>query len=650
MLSKYLPSPDRPLLIQRFKENQERSDLWERTFEVLRENRECCDEIWFSTGSGYRPLDVHRVSSAKMAECAEQLRAIGIIPSIQIQSTLGHGDLFRQPATLNVMTWGGYMGKHGEQCKYVSCPRQEGFLEYFRELARIYAAWHPGSMWIDDDLRLNNHYPATEYGGCYCPLCMKLFSQQEGREYSREKLVAECETDKALEARWLEFGKESLIGVARTIAEAAHKVSPETRLCLQHGDQVFERNAIFDVLKEISGKRSASRPGAGTYGDHNPYDIIWKALQDYRQAVLQSGYDVLDQVCAEIESCPRVFTSKSSRGHRLESMLYLAMGMDSLSYFITSANMESPEWYGRNLLAPLAKEAPAYREFARLNEGTVPGGMGFCIDIDFDFARQLTNIGVPIAAYSDLACLKLIDAGSLRKLDDEGISKELTGNLLLDGEAVKVLAERGLSHLIGGITAEPLDAWCLEAYTESELSSGLEIKIHNTLRNNRSRLLVPADTSVRVLGEYIFEGYPERHGIATLIFTREDGSKVAILGHTGFDLEFLSSSRVQFIYNLVDAATDGKMPALPMEPVQCMIVPRITDTEELRSVTIMNTVIGEQHPFEIRLRGVPAGTSSIKWHVPGAMEQDVVFRKDGNDIIVKVPEIDGWDIGFLKFN
>ena len=648
MDAKSLPSPRRPLLIQRFKENQELGELWERTFKVISENRACCDEIWFSTGSGYRPLDVHRKTAEAMAKCAEQLREIGIIPSVQIQSTLGHGDLFLPPSTLNVMTWGAYVGKHGQQCRYISCPRQEGFLEYFREVAQLYAAWQPGSMWIDDDLRLNNHYPAVEYGGCYCPDCMRLFSQQEGREYTREELVAACESDRELEKRWLDFGSESLQGVARVIAEAAHRVSPETRLCLQHGDQVFERNAIFEVLKGVSGRRSASRPGGGTYGDHNPYDIIWKALQDYRQAVMQSGYDVLDQVCAEIESCPRVFTSKTSRGHRLESLLYLAMGMDSLSYFVTSANLETPEWYGRNLLAPLAKEAPTYREFARLNEGTVPGGMGFCIDIDFDFARHLTNIGIPIAAYSNGAALKLIDAESVRNFTDDELRKNLAGNVLLDGSAAREIVKRGMAEMIGNVTAEPFPEACNEIYTDDEIGGRLEIKIHRPLSNDRYLLKHPATPDIRVLGEYSYED-TDRQGTSSLLLTRANGTSVAILGHTGFNFEFISSSRVQFLYNLVDAMTGNRLPALPMEPVQCMIVPRITDSGELRSVTIMNTVIGEQRTFEIRLRGVPADTRAIKWCVPAAPEQTVVFRKDHNDIIATIPEIDGWNIGFLKF-
>ena len=86
------PDPERPLMIQRLRSGHEKKPVWDRLFKQLVENKACCDEVWFSTGIGVPLLEKHRKRSALMAEHAAELRKHGIVPSLQIQSTLGHSD------------------------------------------------------------------------------------------------------------------------------------------------------------------------------------------------------------------------------------------------------------------------------------------------------------------------------------------------------------------------------------------------------------------------------------------------------------------------------------------------------------------------------------------------------------------------------
>ena len=46
------PDPKRPLMMIRLRFGHEDPEIWRRTFEQLKRNRECCDEVWFSTGIG----------------------------------------------------------------------------------------------------------------------------------------------------------------------------------------------------------------------------------------------------------------------------------------------------------------------------------------------------------------------------------------------------------------------------------------------------------------------------------------------------------------------------------------------------------------------------------------------------------------------
>ncbi|MBO4512416.1 MAG: hypothetical protein J5746_06590 [Victivallales bacterium] len=87
-----IPDPARPLMIQRLRLGHEAPEIWRRLFPVLKRNGECCDEVWFSTGVGFPPLDEHRRTSELIASHADELRSIGIIPSLQVQATLGHSD------------------------------------------------------------------------------------------------------------------------------------------------------------------------------------------------------------------------------------------------------------------------------------------------------------------------------------------------------------------------------------------------------------------------------------------------------------------------------------------------------------------------------------------------------------------------------
>ena len=179
----FTPAQNRPIMIVRFRSGQSKPERWPRTFRVIRENRDCFDEVWFSTGCGVWTLEEHRKRSLDIASAATDLRKIGVLPSLQIQTTLGHADPILKSAGVNGKTWGSYVGKNGEQCQYVNCPRQPDFLEYWRKICQIYAEWHPGSVWIDDDLRLDNHAPAMEPGGCFCKDCLALFAKEKNKNF-----------------------------------------------------------------------------------------------------------------------------------------------------------------------------------------------------------------------------------------------------------------------------------------------------------------------------------------------------------------------------------------------------------------------------------------------------------------------------------
>ena len=173
---------DAPVMALRLRMPNTISDEnWATLLSGIRANPDCCDEVWFSTGISVPPLDVHRGHAERLVKAKEDLKALGIVTSMQVQMTIGHGDSFGNE-DWSAKTWTGWTGSTGVEDKCCNCPRQEDYLEYMREMVRAYAQVKPRVMWIDDDLRYDNHKPATDNSriGCWCEKCVSDFSARDG--------------------------------------------------------------------------------------------------------------------------------------------------------------------------------------------------------------------------------------------------------------------------------------------------------------------------------------------------------------------------------------------------------------------------------------------------------------------------------------
>ncbi|MBE6385658.1 MAG: hypothetical protein E7048_08345 [Lentisphaerae bacterium] len=645
----FSPDPTRPLMMMRLRAGHETPEVWNNLFPQLLENKDCCDEVWFSTGVGFPLLECHREKSRLMGEHAAVLRKAGIIPSLQFQTTIGHSDRIIASAGAEGKTWGSYVGVNGEECLFVNCPRQPGFLEYMGEMSRIYAQWHPGSVWIDDDLRLHNHHPAMEPCGCYCKDCLALFAKEEGKLYTREELVAAYQKDAALFKRWEKFSIESLKQIINIIIENFRKISPETRFGLQHCQNLL-RLPVLDALKELSGKRPGSRPGGGAYCDHHPYQMLNKGLLISMQIADQQGYDSLSQIAPEIESCPRTFTCKTSQGHRIESLFYLAMGCDSLSYFIMDPYLETPEWYGRELLKPLAAESACYKEYIRHNAGTLPAGMAVAAKVGA--APNIENtglplLGVPLAGCAHnrqgtLLCMEgaeLFSEGELEKIFAQGC--------ILGGEAAMALQKRGLNHLLGDIQVTFAEPGSYEYFTDDPLNAALDVRRYSSLSAANYAFECPSSLESRILGVYRNSKGKELKN-ASLLFTSPAGGRVALFGIAALSPHYISSNRVRQINLAADWVAKEKLPVRSKNPVQLVFVPRVTENGTLRSVTVLNPTIGNQKPFEILLRGVPSNITEAEFLIPSEEPVKVHLHHKEKECSCTLPGLSGWDTGFLK--
>lgn len=372
----------------------------QRTLTQLRSYPRSCDEVWFSTGIGIPLLEVHEQHVQHLMSVKEALADLGISYSVQLQMTIGHGGSFGDPEEWAGKTWTGWTGSTGVEAEYCNCPRQAEYLEYIREMTRIYAATEPKTLWIDDDLRYDNHSPATDGSriGCWCPTCIADFSAQEGHEWTRETLDAAMAGDEALAQRWKLFSIQSLQQVARIIAQETHTVSPSTRMGYQKtyfdSDTTIIRT-VLQTLAQESGKKVSYRLGGGAYYDkYHPVDQIVKSMDAARFMRVIGCPDFVESWCPEIESWPRHYGSRSGQAVLIEGFSALAFGMDALSYFVIDHGDESAEVQNRSMLRPLQEGSETLLEYARANKGTQ--AVGFQAGTDnytlFDFGM----LGIPV--------------------------------------------------------------------------------------------------------------------------------------------------------------------------------------------------------------------------------------------------------------
>ena len=389
-----------PLMLMRLRAPHTADDAqWAKTFKALADNRGACDEVWFSTGVGFPEMDWHREHVKRLSRYASELRGVGIVPSLQFQATIGHGDEATEMERFEGKTWSGFTGSGGVESKRCNCPRQGAFLDYMRGTARLYASFRPAWVWIDDDLRINNHSPASAGKdiGCWCPTCLAAFNAETDGKWTRETLAAAIAEDATLYDAWERFSFAGIAEVARTIAEAVHGVSPETRLGLQH---CWWRNdsqlAVFNAMHEATGLPVGSRPGGGMYYDQDPNQQPMKAVLEALQMKMLGAPEWIGCWCPEVETWPRAFASRTIQGILVESLTSLAYGMNSLSFLIVDTRSETDEWYAKNLLAPLAAERGVLEGYRDWNRDTVPAGISDGSGASADKLYYYALTGVPV--------------------------------------------------------------------------------------------------------------------------------------------------------------------------------------------------------------------------------------------------------------
>jgi len=629
---------------------------------ALKRNRRACDEVWFATECGFPPMEEHARSAGLMADAAEKIRGMGIEPGLQIANTIGHG--MSMMSDDSGARWPLMVDAAGRKGAPTPCPRSPSVLAYIDRMTRLYAAWKPSSIWIDDDLRLNS---VGGIGfGCFCPLCVRQFSAEQGRNFTRLSLVKALHhpTDGAVRLAWTKFNGESLAGIAGVVAKAAHAVAPACRLGFQQlGHERFmysgpDWTPVLKTLARISGHPTGARLGHGHYTDHNPREMINKAFMISRQISRLPG--CVNQICPEIDNYTHNAFGKSAHGTVVESSLDLAMGCNSLSYAILASAHEPMSWY-ETLLSRIATYRPFWEEYVQTNAGTTPGGLNVRLGKDqparslqpteAPFAWSAINLGsiynlaflgLPLCTSARGNSPVILHADAVAGLSDKELRHIFSDGVMMDGLAAMRVQERGLGKWLG-VQVEPLvkPIPFLERISDDALN-GLSAGKHWLSPGGPSGafLLKGILSGIRVLG-YYEDRFKATRGLATTLSENRMGGRVAVFGYYGWENAPSGAKRHQYLA-AADWIARGKLPAVIQTTAQVMVVPRVNGKGQLVSVFLLNASIDATPPLELRLRGV--GSKTARWLVPDGKGCDLAMAGEREDKLCKTPSLAAWSV------
>jgi len=636
--------------------------------DIFNHNPGSCDEVWFSTYYGYPLKEKHSYMANRLLGCADLLRKNDIKVSLQISNTIGHSSM-HETTDISGFEWDSFVGCNGEISKKCCCPRDERFLTYILETTRYYAKLLPDYVWIDDDLRMNNHSP-VKYG-CFCDRCINYFNLENDSNYSRNELVDAINKDINLRDRFIKFNQRSLWGVVKAVTDAILPVSPDSSIGIQmttypsttfNGDNF---DFLMGKILEHTGRPAAIRPGGGFYDDHQPRNVLKKGLKLSSATQRKTGEVEVSQ--AEIENIPHTFSGKSIKGTLIESAVYLAFGCTSLSFSAFMSQNEKATFYER-LLGGLSRWGSFLRDYEKLNRGTENGGAGIVLSVShnkkpgsskapFEWNGykgedifSMMEYGVPLAWYSNNTPVALLHFSEVDALSDDEIYELFSKGVILDPAAVLKLNERGLSEILN-IDIEEFDVMdCCDIVSRhpfnSEFGGQVWHNYYTMSKDPKPMILHPNNKEAIVLGNFIQrKNNSVIRGVSSVIQKTSLGGKAAVFSYNPWT-NYVNSARRYQIMESLDWLSNGSMPVIMKNPAQAVIIPRVDEQGTLVNAMVINIGLDDITNMEVYLRA--EDRAGFEWIQPESRPVNPNFTNTDRGKLVRLPLMKPWDIGYIR--
>ena len=344
--------------------------------------------------------------------------------------------------------------ENGTAHPFANCPLDEDFSKTLASDIAAYAAVaHPDFIFVEDDFALG------AANGCFCERHLAAFEKQMGARYEREALLKIFKQDNpealALKRAWRALKKETLVSLAEKIRAAVDILCPEIPIGLmQAGSADFDGDFTEDVARALAGKNHT--PFVRLYGTFY-CGFESKKLPAVMHHPLYFTQHMSEDVLRyhETDTYPhnRFYTS----GKQTSALFGAAYSYGMVgSIHFAQQYFDSPFEEDAYVKA-FAAEHKRLKALAALAQKCEPCGVEIGYDPFFytqkggasvpDFAECIGRFGIPFATKrASVACL---DQTMAKYADHETLMRYLAGGLILDGDAARMLCDRGYGKYLG---------------------------------------------------------------------------------------------------------------------------------------------------------------------------------------------------------
>ena len=359
----------------------------------------------------------------------------------------------------------------GSSEKRVPCLLDPELKKYLMEFYRILAETGAEYIYIDDDHR----YVFSGNGntwGCMCDLHIAEFSEISGIQWSRETLQTAIFEDLEIRKQWISFLKKGLNDIAKVIEEAVHKVNPAIKIGVMV--PCLHTTVLYDYDLEETARLFQPegplllRPCIGPYDDRDRKQIIPGLFyMEMIRNIMKTG----PEYTPEIETSPFSRFNKSMETVRFHIAQGIVNGMSSPALSAGGYLGNSP-YFEPEFTKMLKREKPFFEALHKIapKYGTKKGiGLNFSAKSALNTTRTVKKISdyyLPSFSTHDFLassgfCITYDKSGtmflagdSVYSFSETELMEYLKGNLILDADAAKGFAERGLLEFTGAEIGE----------------------------------------------------------------------------------------------------------------------------------------------------------------------------------------------------
>lgn len=511
----------------------------------------CPDKGWRS--EGYPPVERIQALAEMFLAVKNQLAEYGIVCGWWNTLTIKSG-----PSEL----FSGIVKSNGEKHPFGNCPLDENFKERFsKDIALFAKIADPAFIILEDD------YSLKASDGCYCKKHLDEFAKRQGTYYSREEIVAAGEQTTpealALLRQWRTLLKDSLVGLASSIRKELDVCSPHIPAgIMQSGGTDFDGNCVEEIARALAGENHTPfcRFFGAFYHSYSTKDIpclLYHCL--YNKQHIADDFIFYH----ETDSYPHTrFYTAAAHIKAIMATVY-SYGFDG-STFQTQQILDCPNEevvYGKmfskerlrfNAVHNVAKQCclkgaqVAYDPFYN----TLANGVSQAEPL---WLKCLSRFGIPyITKDSEIVFWDLRQA---KYAEDGEIMKALSKTLFLDGDAAKILCQRGYGAFIGAQIGKDVaegnrlvyDLGAREVISDQFAQKGkgrymTSAHMYNPLGTGKMYEVIPTESGAEIISEF-YDFKKQYISTSMLRFENSLGGKVVVMGLT------LDNNKSHALYN-----------------------------------------------------------------------------------------------------